>query len=108
MALLHSFEFGPAIDAFKAVAAQDSGCGIAYWGMALAQWGNPFAAGTKPATLLLPGRDYVARGKSAGAMTERERDDLAAAAARYDKLETVDQRTRLLAYRDAMARVAAK
>jgi tetratricopeptide (TPR) repeat protein len=108
MALLHSFEFGQAIDAFKAVAAQDGGCGIAYWGMALAQWGNPFAAGTKPANLLLAGRDYVARGKAAGAKTERERDYLAAAAALYDSLETVDQRTRMLAYRDAMARVAAK
>jgi len=108
MALLHSFEFGQAIDAFKAVAAQDGGCGIAYWGMALAQWGNPFAAGTKPANLLLAGRDYVARGKAAGAKTERERDYLAAAAALYDNLETVDQRTRMLAYRDAMARVAAK
>jgi len=108
MALLHSFEFGPAIDAFKAVAAQDEGCGIAYWGMALAQWGNPFAAGTKPATQLQPGRDFAARAKAAGAKTERERDYVAAVSSLYDNLETVDQRTRMIAYRDAMARVAAK
>jgi tetratricopeptide (TPR) repeat protein len=108
MALLHSFEFGNAIDAFKAVADKDPGCGIAYWGMALAQWGNPFAAGTKPAASLQPGRDFITRAKEVGAKTERERDYVAAASALYDNLETVDQRTRMLAYRDAMARVAAK
>ena len=108
MALLHSFEFGEAIDAFKTVAAADPGCGIAYWGMGVAQWGNPFAAGIKPAASLLPGREYIARGKAIGAKTERERDFLDAAAALYEKLETVDQRTRMIAYRDAMGRIAAK
>ena len=49
MALLHSFEYGPAIDAFQLVSGTDPSCGIAYWGMAVAQWGNPFAAGIKPA-----------------------------------------------------------
>ena len=108
MALLHSFEFGQAIDAFKEVAAGDPACGIAYWGMALAQWSNPFAAGIKPAASLQPGRDYVARARSTGAKTDREREYIEAVAALYDKLETVDQRTRMLAYRDAMGRIAAK
>ena len=35
MALLHSFEFGPAIDAFGAVATEDPSCAIASWGIAL-------------------------------------------------------------------------
>src|SRR4051794_9177377 len=39
MALLHSFEFGGATDAFKDVAEKDPACGIAWWGLALAQWG---------------------------------------------------------------------
>ena len=56
MALLHSFEFGPAIDAFNAVAGQDPTCGIALWGIALAQWGN-LSSGSGPKRLpALPGR----------------------------------------------------
>ena len=34
MALLHSFEFGPAMDAFKAVLRRDPSCGIALWATA--------------------------------------------------------------------------
>jgi tetratricopeptide (TPR) repeat protein len=108
MALLHSFEFGSAIDAFQSVAGKDPSCAIAYWGLALAQWGNPFAAGTKAAASIQPGRAFVEKGRSIGAKTERERDYIAAAAALYDRFETVDQRTRMLAYRDAMAALAAK
>ena len=48
MALLHSFEFPQAIDSFTAAATADPGCAIAYWGIALSRWGNPFAAGIKP------------------------------------------------------------
>ena len=45
VALLHSFEFALASDGFDDVARADPSCGIAYWGLALAAWGNPFAAG---------------------------------------------------------------
>src|SRR5262245_3001149 len=47
MALLHSFEFGQAIDAFGDVAREDPSCGIAAWGIALAQWSNPFSAANR-------------------------------------------------------------
>jgi hypothetical protein len=105
MALLHSFEFGPAIDAFQAVAVKDPSCAIAYWGMSVAQWGNPFAAGIKPPALIATGREFAGKAKATGAKTARERDYVAAAAALYDQ-QVVDQRARMLAYRDAMARVA--
>ena len=108
MALLHSFEFGPAIAAFQSVAEKDSSCGIAYWGIALAQWNNPFAAGIKPAAALQAGRESIEKAKAIGAKTDREREFIAAASALYDRLETVDQRARMLAYRDAMGKVAAK
>ncbi len=108
MALLHSFEFGPAIDAFQSVAGKDPSCAIAYWGMGVAQWGNPFAAGLKPASAIQPGRDFIEKARAIGAKTDRERDYVAAAAALYDRFETVDQRARMLAYRDAMAKLAAK
>jgi len=108
MALLHSFEFGPAIAAFQSVAGKDPSCAIAYWGMALAQWNNPFAAGIKPPASVQPGREFIEKAKAIETKSERERDFIAAASALYDRLETVDQRARMLAYRDAMARVAAK
>ncbi len=108
MALLHSFEFGPAIDAFKEAGDADPGCGIAYWGIGLAQWGNPFGVGARPAAQLHAGRASVQRAMTAGANTARERDYIAALNALYEPADGVDQRTRIVAYRDAMAGVASK
>jgi hypothetical protein len=108
MALLHSFEFGPAIDAFKTVAEKDGGCGIALWGIALAQWGNPFAAGQRPAAQLQAGAATIDKARAAGAKTDRERDYIAAAAALYDAYDKIDQRTRYQRYRDAMERLTAQ
>jgi tetratricopeptide (TPR) repeat protein len=108
MALLHSFEFGPAIAAFKSTSDADPSCGIALWGIALAQWGNPFAAGIKPTPQMQAGHATAERAAAVATKTPRERDYIAAVATLYDRFETVDQRTRLMAYRDAMGRLAAK
>jgi hypothetical protein len=48
VALLHSFEFGPAMAGFRAALAAGPGCAMADWGIALSSWGNPFAPGLKP------------------------------------------------------------
>ena len=61
MALLHSFEFGPAIEAFATVVKADPSCGIALWATALAQWGNPFSPALKP-----PAQLQSARRRSSG------------------------------------------
>jgi tetratricopeptide (TPR) repeat protein len=106
MALLHSFEFGQAIDGFTASAATDSGCAIAYWGIALSRWGNPFAAGLKPVPALEAGRTAIEKATAIGAKSERERDFITAAGRLFKDFQTIDQRTRLLAYRDAMEHVA--
>jgi hypothetical protein len=108
MALLHSFEFGPAIEAFKAVNDADRGCAIALWGIGLAQWGNPFGIGARPAAQLQAGRAMVQRAIAANAKTERERDYVAALAALYANFETVGQQARMVAYRNEMDRVAAR
>jgi hypothetical protein len=105
--LLHSFEFGSALKGFEAAAAQDPRCGIAQWGVALSQWGNPFAAGSKPAVQLKAGAAAVDKARTAGAKTDRERAYIDAVARLYERFNTVDQRTRMLAYRDAMESVAA-
>jgi hypothetical protein len=105
VALLHSFEFGAAIDAFGDVAAADPSCGIAVWGIALSQWGNPFSPAPRAAPQLSTGRDTVQRAKATGARTPRERAYIDAVSSLYDRFDTLDQHTRMVAYRDAMARL---
>src|SRR5216683_6552863 len=73
VALLHSFQFNHAIQGFNAALKSDPACGIAHWGIALSQWSNPFATGTKDNSQLQAGLESAERGKAAGAKTERER-----------------------------------
>ena len=108
VALLHSFEFAPAIEAFGSAATTDPSCGIAYWGLALAAWGNPFAAATKTPAQIRRGQEAIEEAAHVGTKSERERAYIAAVAELYRGAEQVDQRTRLLAYRDAMAALAGR
>src|SRR5687767_15526083 len=55
MALVHSFEFGQARDAFKVVLSKDPACAMALWATGLSHWGNPFAAQNKPAAQMQAG-----------------------------------------------------
>jgi hypothetical protein len=108
VALLHSFQFSRAIEGFKAVLREDASCGIAYWGIALSDWSNPFAPGMKDKSQLQAGWESAERGRKLGAKTEREQSYLAAVSKLYDDYESKPQRTRLIAYREAMGEVAAK
>jgi tetratricopeptide (TPR) repeat protein len=107
VALLHSFEFGRAIASFTAALKTDPSCAIAEWGIALSRWSNPFGVGIRPPAALQPGRDAIAHARTLAAKTERERGYIEAVAQLYDRSETVDQRTRLVAYRDRMAKLSA-
>ncbi|MGH7608102.1 MAG: hypothetical protein ACREME_12265, partial [Gemmatimonadales bacterium] len=51
MAVLHSFWWEEGTRAFGAVLEADSTCAMAYWGLALNAWGNPFAGGSRGETL---------------------------------------------------------
>lgn len=104
MALLHSFEFGPAIDTFNKVLATDSNCAIAYWGIALSQWSNPFG-GIKSGPLLDRGLAAAQKGLSTGSPTPRERAYLEAVSQLYTNASTVSHRDRTLAYAKAMEAV---
>jgi tetratricopeptide (TPR) repeat protein len=106
VALLHSFQFSAAIEGFRRVLNNDPGCGIAYWGIALSQWSNPFAPGNKDKTQLESGRESSQRGIAVGAKTDRERAYIAAVGRLYDHFETTPQQSRLVAYRDATESVA--
>src|SRR5688572_22748729 len=94
VALLHSFGFGRAIDAFNATLKADPACAMAEWGVALSRWGNPFSPSLRAAGPLQQGRDAVNRAKAIGPKTTRERDYIEAVAQLYASFETVDQRSR--------------
>ncbi len=108
VALLHSFQFSRAIEGFNAVLREDPTCAIAYWGIALSNWSNPFALGQKDKGQLQLGRQSAERGRELGAKTDRERAYLAAVGKLYGDFESTPQQVRLLAYRDAMGNVAAR
>ena len=106
VALLHSFQFSRAIDGFNTALKADSSCAIAYWGIALSHWSNPFAPGLKVSSQLQDGWQAAKRGQSLGARTEREQAYISAVSKLYADFEKTPEQTRLLAYRDAMAEVA--
>src|SRR5258706_4616868 len=91
-----------------AVLRADASCAIAYWGIALSDWGNPFEPGQKDQGQLQLGREAADRGVELGAKTERERAYLRAVGKLYGNFEGTPQRVRLLAYRDAMGDAAAQ
>ena len=104
IALLHSFGFAAAKQAFDGVTAKDPDCAMAYWGVAMTHWGNPFAGLRAPAALA-GGQAASERAQQTGKPTAREHDYIAAVAELYKSHATVDQRTRVLAYERAMERV---
>jgi hypothetical protein len=107
VALLHSFQFSRAIDGFNAVLSEDPTCAVAYWGIALSEWSNPFAPGQKDKGQLQLGLQSAEQGQKSWAKTERERAYITAVGKLYGDFDGTPQQVRLLAYRDAMANVAA-
>ena len=82
----------------------DPECGIAYWGIALSLLWNPHVP--PPAKNLAEGAAALAKGKSVGAKTQRERDYLDALGVMYADYDKVDHRTRIAAYAKAMEQLA--
>jgi hypothetical protein len=103
VALLHSFWFGAATDAFTAVASADPACAMAHWGLAMSHWGNPFGSYRAPAGLSA-GRAAATKATSLKA-SPREQAYIAAVSELYKDFERVDQRTRVVAYEQAMAKL---
>ena len=104
VALLHSFWFNAAANSFAGIAEKDPSCGIAWWGVAMSRWGNPFAP-SRPVAALEQGRMAIDKARAAGAKTERERAYIAAAATLFADFEKADHRTRIVNYERAMEKV---
>lgn len=109
MALLHSFEFGASLRTFAEVAAADSSCAMAQWGIAMSRWSNPMAQGARAPAQLAQGRRAAdAAARLAAGATEREQLYAAAVGELYKDYERVDQGTRVLGYERAMADLVAR
>jgi tetratricopeptide (TPR) repeat protein len=107
-ALLHSFEFSRAIEAFSGVLEKEPSCAVAHWGIVLSQWSNPFG-GVRPPLVIKRGQEAVARARAStgGKMDARERAYFDAAAMLFDGAPDVPQRDRTLAYERAMEKIVA-
>jgi tetratricopeptide (TPR) repeat protein len=101
VALLHSFWFAPAIKTFTAVADLDPACAMAHWGVATSLLGNPFAWPPAPQALK-DGWAAVEKARASGAKTPREQAYIAAIEAFYKDFESVEHRTRAVAYEKAL------
>jgi len=101
VALLHSFEFRAAIESFNRVSGTDADCAMAHWGIAMAYWGNPFG-GVRSSAALEQGLAAVAKARTTGSPTPRERAYIDAVAALFTNHATVSQRDRILAYERGM------
>ena len=100
----HSFWYRASQNVFEDVLKADPQCGIAYWGIALSMLWNPHVP--TPAKNLAEGAAMIAKGKSLGAGTQRERDYLDALGVMYADFDKVDHRTRIVAYAKAMEQLA--
>ena len=107
VALLHSFWFSAATDAFTEVAKLDPRCAMAHWGVAMSVWGNPFG-GTRTPASMSRGAAAVEQAKKTGTPTPRERDYIAAVEKLYADADKVDHTTRALAYERAMESITTK
>jgi tetratricopeptide (TPR) repeat protein len=103
VAMLHSFWYEKAGEAFAEIAAKDATCAMAYWGLAMTYyhplWEKPGAEALKN------GWAAVERARTIGARTERERGYVAAIEAFFRDSAKTDHVTRTLAYEKAMEQV---
>ena len=100
----HSFWYRASQRTFEDALKKDPECAIAYWGIALSLLWNPHLP--PPAKNLADGVAVLAKGKSIGAKTQRERDYLDALLVMYADYDKIDHRTRNVAYAKAMEQLA--
>jgi len=104
MVYQHSFWYRASQQVFEDVLKADPGCGIAEWGIAMSLLWNPHIP--PPVKNLAEGAAALAKAKTIGAKTQRERDYLEALGAMYADYDKVDHGTRMQAYVKAMEQLA--
>ncbi|HEX4427265.1 MAG TPA: hypothetical protein VH079_17830 [Terriglobales bacterium] len=106
VALLHSFAYTAAENAFRDVAEQDSHCAMAHWGIAITHfhqlWDPPLRPDTAAAFQEIQSAQQIGGG------SERERQFIHALSLVYKDAATIPYRTRAANYERAMGELAAQ
>ena len=103
VALLHSFTYASAAEAFAEVARQDPHCAMAHWGIAMSYYHQLWAP--PPGDAVAKGRAELEQAQQVGGGTPREKEFIAAASLIFSKDEG-SYEEHAAKYRDAMAAVA--
>jgi len=106
VALLHSFAYTSAENAFQRVAELDPKCAIAHWGIAMAYFHQLWDPPLLPATISIA-QGEIQQAQQIGAGSEREREFIRALGLLYQDAATVPYRTRASNYERAMGGLAA-
>jgi tetratricopeptide (TPR) repeat protein len=102
----HSYWYVNAKEVFDEALKADPTCAMAHWGIAMTLMDNPH--NPIPRQNLAPGLAAIQKAKEVGAKTERERDYIDALMLMYADHDKRTHRERILAFRDAQEKIAAK
>ncbi|MEX2154989.1 MAG: hypothetical protein WD825_16720 [Gemmatimonadaceae bacterium] len=103
VAMLHSFWFEQANQAFVEIAQTDSTCALAYWGRAITFMGNPMARQSPSPERLREGLAFATRSRElANKASHREQMYADAAVAYYGDPAGKDHLTRMKLHEDAL------
>ena len=107
VALLHSFAYTAAQEAFRSVAEQDPGCAMAHWGLAMTYFHQLWEPAIAPSSFPTAQQE-IGQAIRIGAATERERGFIQAAGLVFQDAANVPYSTRDQNYERAMAELASK
>jgi tetratricopeptide (TPR) repeat protein len=107
VALLHSFAYSSAENAFRNVAELDPTCAMAHWGIAMTHFYQLWDPPLSPTTISTAQRE-IHLAQQIGPGSERERKFINALGLIYEDAGTVAYRTRALNYERAMSDLAAE
>ncbi len=103
VAMLHSFWYAKAVEAFSAIAKAEPACGMALWGVAMAHY-HPLWEIPNPEDLK-QGAAAAQKAKAVGSKSERERQFIEAIGVYYKDYTTVGEVPRNAAYAQAMEQI---
>ncbi len=107
VALLHSFAYGAAEDAFREVGERDPHCAMAHWGVAMTHFHQLWEP-RLPASKMPAGEEEIRRAQALGGGSERERSFIDALALMYEGDAGVSYAARASRYERAMCDLAAR
>jgi tetratricopeptide (TPR) repeat protein len=105
VALLHSFAYASAAQAFQSVATKDPQCAMAHWGVAMTYF-HPVWSPSLPPDMFPKGQQEMLEATHLGAKSSREQQFIHALSLLYQVNESIKPGQRTLAYEQAMADVA--